>query len=103
MSDQELFDAIRKGKGKMPPEDEGRAKNDDVRYLVAYIRRMAREQAAAPAAQQPAATPAPSAAPAPTATPVPATEPPPVSAPAPNVTPAPTTTPAPPTTPAPGK
>jgi len=29
-SDQDLFDAIRKGKDKMPAEDATRAKNDDV-------------------------------------------------------------------------
>jgi cytochrome c5 len=63
MSDQQLFDEIRKGKGKMPPEDDARAKNDDVKNLVIYIRKMA----GAPAA--PAATPAPAAAPEPSATP----------------------------------
>jgi cytochrome c5 len=56
-SDQQLFDAIRKGSGKMPPEDEGRAKNDEVRGLVNYIRRFAKDQAA-PTADQPAAAPA---------------------------------------------
>ncbi len=74
MSDQALFDAIRKGKGKMPPEDEGRAKNDDIHYLVNYIRKFAKDQpatTAAPAAQ-PAASPAPAAAPA---TPAPSTSP----------------------------
>ncbi len=50
MSDQALFDAIRKGKGKMPPEDEGRAKNEEVHNLVIYIRKLAKDQpAAAPA------------------------------------------------------
>jgi cytochrome c5 len=70
MSDQAIFDAIRKGKGKMPPEDEGRAKNDEVKALVTYIRHMAKAQAAPAAepASQPAATPAPSA-PAPTPAP----------------------------------
>jgi mono/diheme cytochrome c family protein len=48
-SDQELFDAIRKGKDKMPAEAEGRAKNDDVWSLILYIRSMSKEQAAAPA------------------------------------------------------
>ena len=73
MSDQALFEAIRKGKGKMPPEDASRAKDDEVKALVQYIRRLAKEQtapAAEPAAQPsappaPASTPAPSAAPAP--------------------------------------
>jgi mono/diheme cytochrome c family protein len=40
--DQELFDTIRKGKDKMPPEAEGRAKNDDVWALIAYIRSMSK-------------------------------------------------------------
>ena len=64
-TDQQLFDAIRKGAGKMPPEDESRAKNDDVRNMVIYIRHFAKEQAA-PAANPPAApaqTPAPPTAP----------------------------------------
>jgi mono/diheme cytochrome c family protein len=48
-SDQELFDAIRKGKGeKMPPEAEGRAKNDDVWNLIIYIRGFSKGQPAAP-------------------------------------------------------
>ncbi len=47
--DQVLFDAIRKGKDKMPPEAEGRAKNDDVWNLIHYIRSMAKEPAASPA------------------------------------------------------
>jgi cytochrome c5 len=76
MSDQALFDAIRKGKGKMPPEDDARAKNDDVRNLVNYIRKLAKDQPV-PAPQQPAAAPAPSPAPEPS------TAPPPAAAPAP--------------------
>jgi mono/diheme cytochrome c family protein len=66
MSDQALFDAIRKGKGKMPPEDEGRASNENVHNLVAYIRKMAKDQPASTAAPAtpPAAEPAPAAAPA---------------------------------------
>jgi len=69
MSDQALFDAIRKGKGKMPPEEEGRAKNDEVRNLVIYIRRFGKDQPAATAApaapaSQPAAAPAPASTPA---------------------------------------
>jgi mono/diheme cytochrome c family protein len=48
-SDQELFDAIRKGKGeKMPPEDVARAKNDEVWNLVIYIRAMSKGQPAQP-------------------------------------------------------
>jgi len=57
--DQELFDAIRKGKGdKMPPEDAGRAKDDDVWNLIHYIRGLSKGQPSAPAAP---ATPAPAA------------------------------------------
>lgn len=41
-TDQELFDIIRKGKDQMPPEDAGRAKDDDVRGLVAYLRSMSK-------------------------------------------------------------
>jgi len=70
MSDQALFDAIRNGKGKMPGEDDARAKNDEVRNLVTYIRKFGKDQpaASAPARAQPTATPAP-------ATPPPATAP----------------------------
>jgi mono/diheme cytochrome c family protein len=49
-SDQELFDEIRKGKDKMPPEEDARAKDADVRGLVAYVRSMSKTQtASAPA------------------------------------------------------
>jgi len=83
MSDQALFDAIRKGKGKMPPEDEGRASNENVHNLVLYIRKMAKEQStttAAPATPAnpttpPATEPAPASAPAVPATPPPAPAP----------------------------
>ena len=67
-SDQNLIDVIRKGKGKMPPEDAARATNDEVKNLVIYIRKFAGQGApAAPAADQPAAAPAaaPATAPAP--------------------------------------
>jgi cytochrome c5 len=73
MSDQQIFDAIRKGKGKMPPEDEARAKNDEVRNLVQYIRKMANE--AGPPVAAPAAAPAPAATPEPSTPPAPATPP----------------------------
>lgn len=53
--DQELFGTIRKGKGKMPAEDAGRAKDDEVWSLIALIRGMAKNQAA-PAATAAAAT-----------------------------------------------
>jgi mono/diheme cytochrome c family protein len=45
--DQELFDAIRNGKGKMPAEAVGRAKDDEVRNLILYIRGLAKSQPAA--------------------------------------------------------
>jgi mono/diheme cytochrome c family protein len=52
-SDQELFDLIRKGKDKMPPEDASRAKDEDIKNLILYIRDLPKEQpaAAAPTAQ----------------------------------------------------
>jgi mono/diheme cytochrome c family protein len=63
--DKELFDAIRKGKGeKMPPEDASRAKDEEVRALVAYIRGFSKGQPSAPSPAAPAAAPA-DAAPAP--------------------------------------
>ncbi|HWT65543.1 MAG TPA: cytochrome c [Terracidiphilus sp.] len=46
-SDEALFDIIRHGKGKMPAEDAGRAKDDEVKALIQYIRSLA---GAAPAA-----------------------------------------------------
>ncbi|UWZ82533.1 c-type cytochrome [Occallatibacter riparius] len=60
-SDEQLFNAIRKGSdGKMPPEDAARAKDNEIRGLVKYIRGMAKPgQPAAEPAAQPAATPAP--------------------------------------------
>ena len=74
-SDDALIDVIRKGKGKMPPEDTGRATNDEVRGLVVYIRKLAKDQAT-PAAAQPSVTPAATPAPAETpAAPPPATSP----------------------------
>ncbi len=75
-SDEALIDIIRKGKGKMPPEDSGRATNDEVRGLVVYIRKLASDQpppaAAQPATPAPAETPAPATSPA---TPPPSTSP----------------------------
>jgi mono/diheme cytochrome c family protein len=56
-SDQDLFDVIRKGKDKMPPEDPGRAKDADVKGLIQYIRNFSKG-APAPATPTPA-TPAP--------------------------------------------
>ena len=69
-SDQALIEIIRKGKGKMPPEDAARATNDEVKNLVIYIRKFAGQGGpAAPAADQPAAAPAPEATPAPAQSP----------------------------------
>ncbi len=49
-SDGDLFNVIRNGKDKMPPEGAGRAKDDEVWNLVIYIRSLSKAQpAAAPA------------------------------------------------------
>jgi mono/diheme cytochrome c family protein len=45
-SDADLFKMIRDGKDKMPPEAPDRAKDDDVRSLVTYIRTFSKPQAA---------------------------------------------------------
>ena len=63
-TDDQLFDFLRKGKDKMPPEDPGRAKNDELKALVQYIRTLSKDQPAA----APAAAPAPESAPAPAPT-----------------------------------
>jgi len=60
-SDKELFHGIRTGKDKMPPEEEGRAKDSEVWNLIIYLRGFSKGQ--------PAAAPAPTAAPAPAAAP----------------------------------
>lgn len=49
-TDEDLFRTIRNGKDKMPAEAEGRAKDDDVWNIIAYIRGMSKNQPAAPAA-----------------------------------------------------
>lgn len=49
-TDQQLFDLIRKGKDKMPPEAEGRLKNDDLHILIGYLRNMSKAPAAPEAA-----------------------------------------------------
>jgi mono/diheme cytochrome c family protein len=54
-TDADLFAVIRNGKGKMPPEDTGRAKDTDVWNLVIYIRKFAGSQ---PASAAPPAAPA---------------------------------------------
>lgn len=64
-TDQELFDLIRKGKDKMPPEEVGRAKDAEVRSLILFVRNLSKGQ--------PVPTETPAAAPAPT--PAPATAP----------------------------
>jgi mono/diheme cytochrome c family protein len=46
-SDKELFHTIREGKDKMPAEDVGRAKDDEVWNLIIYIRGMSKGQPAA--------------------------------------------------------
>jgi len=50
--DGELFNSIRNGKGKMPPEAAGRAKNHEVWSLIQYIHSLASKE-------EPAAAPAP--------------------------------------------
>ncbi len=67
-TDQQLYDTIRKGKDKMPPEDASRAKDDEVRDLIKYIRSFASAAPAAPATT-PAAAPAAAPAEAPAAPP----------------------------------
>jgi mono/diheme cytochrome c family protein len=46
-TDGDLFQVIRSGKGKMPPEDASRAKDDDIWNLVSYVRNIAKKGAAA--------------------------------------------------------
>jgi mono/diheme cytochrome c family protein len=48
--DAELFNIIRNGKGKMPPEAEGRAKDVEVWNLILYVRNMSKQQPTAPPA-----------------------------------------------------
>ena len=50
-SDGDLFDIIRKGVDKMPPEEAARAKDDEVWNLVIYIRGLAKNGATASAGQ----------------------------------------------------
>ena len=49
-SDGELFNIIRNGKDKMPPEGEGRAKDAEVWNLIIYIRTFSKSPAATSAA-----------------------------------------------------
>ena len=65
-TDEELFQLIRKGKDKMPPEEDSRAKDPEIHSLILFIRNLSKGQpipADAPAST-PTTTPAP--APAPT-------------------------------------
>ena len=58
-SDEDLFKFIRAGNDKMPPEPDGRAKDDEVKALILYIRSMSKEQPApATAPAEPTAPPA---------------------------------------------
>jgi cytochrome c5 len=63
-SDDELYKIIRNGKDKMPPEDASRAKDDEVRGLVKYIRTFTKGAPTAEPAAEPASQPAAPAAPA---------------------------------------
>ena len=45
--DAALFNTIRNGNDKMPPEVEGRAKDDEVWNLIHYIRSLSKQQPAA--------------------------------------------------------
>lgn len=58
MQDSELFKTIRNGKNKMPAEDAGRAKDDEIWNLIVYIRSFGKAQPAAAPAATPVATPA---------------------------------------------
>lgn len=57
--DQDLFNVIRNGKGKMPAEAEGRARDEEVWNLIIYIRGLYK------LSPPPAPAPAPATAPAP--------------------------------------
>lgn len=49
ISDQDMFNIIRKGKDKMPGEDVGRASDEEVKNLVVYIRSLSKNAPAATA------------------------------------------------------
>lgn len=55
--DKDLFNIIRNGKDKMPPEGKARATDDEVNHLIKYIRSMAKADSGAPPTA-PAAAPA---------------------------------------------
>jgi hypothetical protein len=44
MQDWQLFNIIRAGKDKMPPEAEGRASNTEVWNLILYLRSLSKPQ-----------------------------------------------------------
>lgn len=68
-SDKDLFDLIRNGKDKMPPEDKMRAKDSEVHALIQYIRSLSNGHTSpAQAAPTPTAVPAPAPAEKPAAT-----------------------------------
>ena len=56
-TDDQLFDLIRKGKDKMPGEEAARAKNDEVKALIQYIRTFSKDQPASTPAAAPAEAP----------------------------------------------
>src|SRR5580698_7672094 len=45
--DEELFTLIRNGKDKMPPEAEDRAKDDEIRNLIQYVRSFSKSETSA--------------------------------------------------------
>ena len=55
-TEKQLFEIIRNGKDKMPPEADSRAKDDEVRALINYVRNFSKGQSAP--ADTPPATPA---------------------------------------------
>jgi cytochrome c5 len=54
-TDKQLFDIIRNGKDKMPPEADGRASDNEVHALIYYIRGFSSKGGAVPADSVPAA------------------------------------------------
>ncbi len=62
-TDDQLFDLIRKGRDKMPGEDAARAKNDEVKALIEYIRGFSKNAPAATPASAPATATPPSTSP----------------------------------------
>ena len=62
-SDADLKTIITKGKDKMPAEDAARAKNDEIKAIVQYIRTFSKDQPAAAPASAPAPESTPPSAP----------------------------------------